>query len=565
MEGMLELVQKLLNKKDFDQAKIVAEEIADPIQKLNIFGMIYYLEGNYEMAIDRFKKALDISSNDDVLFNLATVLYETRNYGEALRNLRKIKEKDWEVYDIIGDCYYALNDVLKAIYYYNKAYKLSNNPQMLQKYSEFRNKCGTGKKLRIFKALPGKVLLKANGRSVNETDTNKKKLSSQGSQEGIYVADVFGNRASLFLCSIASPIKRNKIVFCNRRGIGYGDSPKYVAEEILRRNLDVEMVWLLREDFIGNKEFPTQIRTVQYGSFESLMEVLTAKIWFCNDFGEYFTKFKRQNQVYIQTWHGGVGIKRISFDIAQTPEFIENTIRESKLIDYMISNSTFCTHLFRRAFAYNGKILEFGNPRCDQLFDNKAIDESTKKVRNYYHLDDDVKIVLYAPTFRANRRMDVFNVDYEKLMASLSERFGGKWKVIVRLHPYILDSLNFMSYTENVLEGTSYDDVYELMSAADIFLTDYSSLMCEFSFMRKPVFLYMPDLDDYLIERGFYFKIDEIPYEIARTNEDLFQKIRDFDKDSYDKRVEMFLNKLGLCEDGEASKRTVDLITKIIY
>ncbi|HCI29069.1 MAG TPA: CDP-glycerol glycerophosphotransferase family protein [Fervidobacterium sp.] len=561
MEEKIRQIQELLNKNDFDQAKIIAEEITDSVQRFNVFGMIYYLEGKYEDAITYFKRALELGYNDDVLFNLATVLYKMTNYKEALKYLTKITEKNWEVYDTIGDCYYALNNTSKALYYYNKACKLSDNPQMLQKYSEFRNRYETGKKVRIFKTMPGKSILKANGRRDDGTDTNKKRLKSQ---EGIYVAAKFGNKVNLFLCSIASPIKQNKIVFCNRRGIGYGDSPKYVAEEILRRNLDVEMVWLLRENLTGNKEFPTQIRTVQYGSFESLMEVLTAKIWFCNDFGEYFTKFKRQNQVYIQTWHGGIGIKRISLDIAQTPEFIEDTIRESRLIDYMISNSTFCTQLFRRAFAYNGKIVEFGNPRCDRLFDSKAMEESTRKVRDYYHLDDDIKIVLYAPTFRDNRRMDVFNVDYEKLLASLSERFGGKWKVIVRLHPYIIDSLNFMSYTENVLEGTSYDDVYELMSAADIFLTDYSSLMCEFSFMRKPVFLYMPDLDDYLVERGFYFKIDEIPYEIARTNEDLFQRIRDFDKDSYDKRVEIFLNKLGLCEDGEASKRTVDLITKII-
>ena len=132
MEEKIRQIQELLNKNDFDQAKIIAEEITDSVQRFNVFGMIYYLEGKYEDAITYFKRALELGYNDDVLFNLATVLYKMTNYKEALKYLTKITEKNWEVYDTIGDCYYALNNTSKALYYYNKACKLSDNPQMLQ-------------------------------------------------------------------------------------------------------------------------------------------------------------------------------------------------------------------------------------------------------------------------------------------------------------------------------------------------------------------------------------------------------------------------------------------------
>lgn len=789
MEEYLTQIWELLNQNEYDQAKRVAEKISDPIQKYNALGFINYLEDNYERAIDYFKNALEFGYDDDVLFNFSTTLFKIANYQDAWRYLTRIRKKNWEVYDLLGDCQYALGNAPIALYYYKKACELSSDVRMRQKYLDTRRKHRVDRKVSIFcldkqnefvtelvdvllnvfqvrvavgddpaqleanyywsdvvwlegaNELNAKILRtrsKENKRIIcrldyqnisveylrqidwssvdgvivcsnglsefirrfdegiydmirdkifvanigvnvskieflngqksfmqNPTDFNdpyhvlkcmamgikppscadndsnengseqsevireflkelqsyvdndhksaenedrevyraiieehfsledcanriyyffnnvlssmqiEEKISESDveavteslinrTDEGIYIAAVNKRGLNLTFYNILSPLQPNKIVFCNRHGKGYGDSPKYIAEEIMRRNLNYEMVWLVRKEYLDTKEFPSQIKVVQYNSVESLLDILTAKIFFNNDFRDHFFRIKRKGQVYIQTWHGGIALKKISLDVNQTQEFIENTKMEAEKIDYMISNSTFCTQMFRRAFAYDGEILEVGTPRCDSLFNKELVEQANRKVREYFKIDGDTKIVLYAPTFRDNRRTNVFDINYEGLMKSLSEQFGGKWKVIVRLHPYITDFSDFMFYTDDILNGTDHDDVYELLSAADVLVTDYSSLMFEFSFMRKPVFLYMPDLEEYFIERGFYFEIEDLPYEIGRTNEEVFEKIRKFDKDIYNERVEEFLNKLGLCENGDASKKTVDLITKIV-
>jgi len=393
-------------------------------------------------------------------------------------------------------------------------------------------------------------------------DNESKNISQK---EGLYIAlPIKENKFNLFFSEIISPIKSYKIIFCNRHGNGYGDSPKYIAEEIIRQGLNYDMVWLLKREYIEEKTFPTQIRVVEYGTLESLMEILTARIIINNDTGDYFNTIKRKNQIFFQTWHGGIGIKKIGLDTPQSPASVELLLSEVEKYDYMISNSAFCTNMYRRAFSYKGNILEFGTPRSDILFNTNMREKSSKKVKKFYQINNDYKILIYAPTFRKNRRMDVYNIDYNKLRIILKEKFGGEWKVIVRFHPYISSYSRLIEYSENIINASDYDDVYELISAGDILITDYSSLMFEFSFMKKPVFLYTPDWEEFRFEQGVHFEIEELPFETAKTNEELFLNIRKFDNKTYESELVVFLKKFGLYENGDASKKMVNFISQLI-
>ena len=113
------------------------------------------------------------------------------------------------------------------------------------------------------------------------------------------------------------PVKKNKIVFQAHLGAGYGCNPKYITEEIIRQNLDYELVWLVRTEVFDTSNFPKQVRIVDYNNvFRSLLELATSRMWISNiRFNKFFKKglIKKRNQIYINTWHGSLGIKKLDW------------------------------------------------------------------------------------------------------------------------------------------------------------------------------------------------------------------------------------------------------------
>lgn len=359
------------------------------------------------------------------------------------------------------------------------------------------------------------------------------------------------------------PIKNNKIIFCNYRGKGFGDNGKYIVKEIIQQKLNYDIVWLIEKDLPNKSNFPKEVRTVKYGSLRGLFELATSKIWVDNC-RKYFFPPKRKEQFYIQTWHGGIALKRVEKDAEEklSSGYIKSAIKDSRMIDLFISNSKFCTNMYRAAFWYNGKILECGSPRNDIFFDSNL--NINQKVRDYFNISGNTNILIYAPTFRADYSIDIYKINFNNLIETLEKTFGGEWCILVRLHPNISDKADFIEYDEKIINATQYDDMYELLKASHILITDYSSTMFEFSLTNKPVFLYAPDIESYKKERNFYFDIYTLPYSLAETEQQLCNVIVNFDRDKYLTDLERFFNQLGIIEDGNASKRVVEKIKEII-
>jgi len=273
---------------------------------------------------------------------------------------------------------------------------------------------------------PLKTDEQANNNKNTKQTTNEKRQTSSFSEnnsintkyEGIYIAvPVESNKYSLIACPVSTPVKKNKLVFCNLHGNGYGGNPKYIAEEIIAQGLNYDLVWLLRKDLLEKCHFPPSIRIVQYGTLEALYELVSAKIWINNVNGDFFYIPKRENQFYIQTWHG-IPLKKIGADTYSDPkEYIKIAYKENRMIDCMISNSTYLTHKYKNALAYDGKIIEIGYPRNDVLVSFDKREKASKKVKKYYEIDNETKVLMYAPTFRDNVNMDIYNIDFHFLSA----------------------------------------------------------------------------------------------------------------------------------------------------
>lgn len=346
------------------------------------------------------------------------------------------------------------------------------------------------------------------------------------------------------------PIKKNKIVFNNFLGNGYGDNPKYVARELLKKN-KYDLVWACREN--QNKTLPKGIRSSN-GWYRYLKEFATAKIWVSNIRLPRYIK-KRKGQYYIQTWHGGLALKKIEKDAEQSlsKEYVKNAIYDSKRTDIMLTNSDYGVKLYKRAFWYNGPILCSGLPRNDDFvnFKNKSKDKP-KELKNY-------KIVLYAPTFRATNNDEAYNLDLETLIEKLNKTTEFKWKVIVKLHPNMIDS-SFIKFSDNILNYSNIPDINDLLLMTDILITDYSSVMFDYMLLNKPIILYAADIEEYKKDRDFSIKLEEVPFEIAKNNQELFNIIENMKNKDYKSIYENFGKEYGLNETGKSSEEIVKII-----
>jgi CDP-glycerol glycerophosphotransferase len=361
------------------------------------------------------------------------------------------------------------------------------------------------------------------------------------------------------------PLNKKKIVICNYYGKGYGDNAKYIVEEIIRQNIDYDVVWLLDKKLMGKRKFPRGVRAVKYGSLKGLYEMATAKVWIDNC-RKVFYPPKRNKQFYIQTWHGGIALKRIEMDVQDklSPIYVRFAKKDSQIADLFISNSKFCTEMYRRAFLYEGEILECGSPRVDILF--KGGDAIVEKVRDLFGIEDEARILLYAPTFRKDFGVDCYDIDFASLLNVLEDRYGSKWYVFLRLHPNIPSDIKLANscHIKRIIDVSCYDDLYELFLACDILITDYSSVMFEFSLLQRPVFLYASDVELYKQDRDFYFDIKALPYPLSENNQELFDNIRTFDEGDYLKKLSKFMKQLDIYESGVASEKVVEKIKSVI-
>ena len=318
---------------------------------------------------------------------------------------------------------------------------------------------------------------------------------------------------------------------------------------------------------------PNEVRKVLWTNWKkALYEAETAAIWIADvAVPEYW--IKRQEQIYIQTKHwASITLKKFYLDAAtfqSEPGKIAPWIRESSIIDYIIVGSEFDLESCKRGFGVDGKFIMIGSPRSDGLFRGK---ENRDKVYRSYGLAKDVRVLMYAPTYRFDREKGKsvhqsreIGFDYQLVKTALENRFGGNWLIALRLHPSVAAEVKNMKFPDFVFDVSAYADSEELVAAFDILVSDFSSIMFEPAFVKKPVFLFAKDISDY-IENEYELLIDyrELPFAIAENTEQLCENILNFNKEGYEKNLGNFLKKYSVCEDGHASERAAGFISGLV-
>jgi CDP-glycerol glycerophosphotransferase len=324
-----------------------------------------------------------------------------------------------------------------------------------------------------------------------------------------------------------------------------------------------DVVWAFNNP--ETKKQLTSFRQVRIISLRYFYELCTAKVVITN-FRTTDLFVKRKSQYYIQTWHSSLRLKQIEKDAEHVlpPGYVQMAKKDSMKCDLLLSGCKYSTDIFKRSFWYDGEIFEHGTPRNDVLFQNNH--SQRDKVMKALNISRESKVLLYAPTFRNNENLDIYNLDWGLITEKLRERFGNEWVILVKLHPHLISKSDQLIFGGNVIDVTSYDDMQELLHTADVLISDYSSLMFDYSISHRPCFLYVPDVEEYTgQDRKLYFNLKELPFITAVNHDELLKKIGQFDHDVYKRNLNEFLTSIGSFEEGKAAEHVANRINEICF
>lgn len=355
------------------------------------------------------------------------------------------------------------------------------------------------------------------------------------------------------------PLK-NKIVFDNFGGRGMGDDPKYIAMELLKRSSRLRIYWIVD---CKAYEMPNGITPIRLKSFVYYYHIMTAKVIVDNIRHSYHLQ-KRIGQYYIQTWHATVPLKKTEQEVFGLGQYyIINAVRHAIDTDLMYSNNDFHKYRFENSFWYHGPVLKCDVPRMSILL--KTPSDLRKQIYKMYGIAKDKKIIMYAPTFRGGGSSGPIFWDYYRILNICHRRFAQDYVMLLRLHPNIVSEASRLNYDDIIINATNYPDMQELLAVSDILITDYSSTMFDFGVTERPLFLYCEDLDEYCSnDRKLEFSMDELPFPLAKTIEELEYMITNYSEEQELIRRKHFYNYIGYSDTGHGAEIIADIIEKQI-
>ena len=267
----------------------------------------------------------------------------------------------------------------------------------------------------------------------------------------------------------------------------------------------------------------------------------------------------KKDQKVINIWHACGAFKKIGYDVPIYSDLqLERFGKQFKQYTNFIVSSPKISGIYANAHGMDEEnVLGLGVPRTDLFFD----DEYKKK-----HLDEffekypklrNKELILYAPTFRDNYEFDT-KINWKMLSAALDKNEI----LIIKRH---------IMTTEDILMGEQFDNIiyiedisiFTLMFASKLMITDYSSVIFEYSLLNKPVIHYCPDYTKYISIRDFYLDFNKELYgDIVKKSEDLIEIIKNKKYSLNEEKLRKFKDKFMSSCDGNATMRLIKLIEK---
>lgn len=345
---------------------------------------------------------------------------------------------------------------------------------------------------------------------------------------------------------IKIPMESNKILLFSVSRSELSGNLLYVEQAIDKSRYNVDVV--LEHDGTSKRQLLKKMAAAGYIIIDDYTKMI-------------YPLRMRKDAKLIQVWHSTGAFKRMGFArMGRKGSTIPTSLTHRNYTDVIVSSEGVVEN-FEEAFGVTkDKIHPIGVPRTDLFFDKEKIERKRQELLERYPILKDKKLLMFAPTFRGETRQEAhYPAEYlniEEFVTDLSEEY----LLGIKLHPFIEQPMQIPeNLRERVIDFSDYREINDLLFVTDILITDYSSVIFEYAFLKRPVIFYVPDLKEYTNDRDFFYPFETYTYgPVATSQEELSRAVKEasFDERGYQ---EFYAKFLGAC-DGQASKRFAETI-----
>lgn len=334
-------------------------------------------------------------------------------------------------------------------------------------------------------------------------------------------------------------IQKGLVVFADAHHKQCPFSMKYLLQELKKTDYEIKEVY---RDYRALSPFAMAKEMMTFMKLYAKAEYVII----CDNFIPVASCKKRKETKVIQLWHACGAYKKFGYDTTDDiPSYYRGNV--FKNYDLVTVSAKSCEEPFSSAMRQpEGVVKAIGVSRTDELFDNTYNMQCIEAFYKEYPQAKGKKIVLYAPTFRG-AASDGKSADLA-VIEQLKDELAEDYFILTKLHPHV----------EKLLERKAKFTTEQLFSVSDILITDYSSIIFDYSIYKKPLLLYVPDLNSYADKRGFYLDFEAIPAAIAKDKEELRNAIKRECKNPLNNTMEDFYQTYMSACDGHATERIIE-------
>lgn len=349
-------------------------------------------------------------------------------------------------------------------------------------------------------------------------------------------------------------VDNKKVLFLSDSRNDLSGNFQYIVEEIENQKLDFRLNFYLKKT---NNELKSwrEYTQLAWGIATSHQVIL-------DDYYPLVYPLTIRPEVdLIQVWHAVGAFKTFGFSRVGKPGGPNPLSKNHRNYDFAVVSSTNVAPFYAEGFGIDrNKVLPLGAPRTDLFFDDVKKQQAIAELTEELPFIQDKKVVLFAPTFRGPGQRTAHYpyewLDFKALYDALKPQ---GFVFLMKVHPFVKNQMNIPAeYKDFFYDVSSYREINDLLLVSDVLITDYSSVVFEYSLLKRKTIFFTPDLEAYTAERDFYVNYtDFVPGPIVKEFDDLVREIEDY-KTVDEERLNGFLDYYFDDLDGLASKRFVD-------
>lgn len=350
----------------------------------------------------------------------------------------------------------------------------------------------------------------------------------------------------------------NLILFISYGGQKYDDSPRVVYEYLKKNPVSTKYryVWA----FIDPDKFPQVENRIRVDTLEYYITALRAGIWITNSSASRGLNFRKKQTKNYMFQHGMAGIKKIGTDVEQFDKAFRIGFHET--FDGVFVEGKKELDILPRAWEMDRSVFHVtGLPRNDDLA--TVTEDEMQSIKDKLGIPQSKKVILYAPTFREFSRADdgrnALGIPMD--FAKWEKILGTEYVMLITAHYEVAKLLDELPESNFVINAFKYPELNDLIKVADILISDYSSIVFDYSILERPIFCYGYDYDSYAVERGLYTDLEELFSQgVLRTEDALLNAIMKIDYEAECAYTKKYIKEEYIAAYGNAAEKAAEVI-----